>query len=116
MYKGSITRDNLLQFMLGESLEKFITDNKKSRRDKAFDCLDFLRGLSDEDIKKNPCDFLEVLSLLIELINDKNPYDQISMEEIGTDSEEIKSFEEKSILVEDSKCTISKEDILLNRE
>ena len=97
--------------MIGESLDKYVEENKKARRKKALECLDLLRGFSDEDIKNNPCDFLEALSLLVELINDKDPYDQITLEEIGTSPEEIRSFEEKSLLVEDAKCSISASDI-----
>ena len=75
--------------MIGESLDEYVEENKKTRRNKALDCLDILRELTDEDIKKNPCDFLDNLSLLIELINDKDPYDQITLEEIDTNEKEI---------------------------
>ncbi|MEI7765062.1 MAG: hypothetical protein WCI93_00585 [bacterium] len=92
--------------MLGESLEKFIIDNKKTKKEQAFACLDFLRQFNEEDVKNNPCDFLETLSFLLELINDKDPYDQISLEEIGTDQKEIISFEEKSVSIEDKKCSV----------
>ena len=92
--------------MLGESLEEYVEDNKKTRREKAIECLDLLRGFTDEDIKKNARDFLEALSLLVELINDRDPYDQITLEEIETSQEEIRSFEEKSLLVEDDSCSV----------
>ena len=75
--------------MIGESLDEYIEENKKTRRKKALDYLDLLRGFADEDIKKNPCDFLETLTLLLKLINDKDPYDTIFLEEIGTDQKEI---------------------------
>lgn len=86
--------------MIGESLDKYIEKNKKVRTEKAQECLDLLREFTDEDIKKNPCDFLGTLSFLLELINAKDPYDIISLEEIGTDQKEIRSFEEKSVIIE----------------
>ena len=97
--------------MIGESLDEYVAENKKTRIKKAQECLDLLRRFTDNDIKKDPCDFLEALSLLVELINDKDPYDQISLEEIGTSQEEIRIFEEKSLLVEDKNCSISASDI-----
>jgi len=96
--------------MIGESLEEFIIDNKKTRREKALYCLDFLRSLTDEDIKRNSSDYLDTLSLLLELINDKDPYDQISLEDIDTNEKEIKSFEEKSVLIEDEDNSVGKND------
>lgn len=93
--------------MLGESLEKYVEDNKKTRRQKALECLDLLRGYTDEDVKENARVFLEALSLLVELINDKDPYDQITLEEIDSSPEEVRGFEEKSLLVEDAKCSVS---------
>ena len=92
--------------MIGESLDEYVEDNKKTRRTKALECLDLLRSFTDEDIKNNPCNFLDALSLLVELINDKDPYDQITLEEIETSQEEIRSFEEKSLLVEDDSCSV----------
>ena len=98
--------------MIGESLEKFIIDNKKTRREKALDCLDFLRGFTDDGIKKNPCDYLDTLALLLELINDKDPYDQITLEEIDSSPEEIRGFEEKSLLTEEKNSSVSNNNIL----
>jgi len=98
--------------MIGESLEEFITKNKKTRREKALGCLEFLRGFTDEDIKKNPCDYLGSLALLLKLINDKDPFDQISMEEVGTDQKEIRGFEEKSLIIESKNCFITPNDTI----
>jgi hypothetical protein len=92
--------------MIGEGFDDAIRKNKKKRREKALDCLHFLRGFNDEGIKENPCDYLGTLALLLELVNDKDPYDLISLEEIGTDQKEIRGFEEKSLLIEDKNiCT-----------
>ena len=91
--------------MIGESLEDYIAKNKKTRRRAAGHYLKQLRRFDEAEIKEDPCDFLEILGLLLELINDKNPYDIISLEEIGTNAEEIKSFEEESILLEDKSCS-----------
>ena len=88
--------------MIGESLEEFVVKNKKDRREKAIDCLNFLRGFNEGDVKKNPCKYLGTLALLLELINDKNGFNQISLEEIGTDQKEIRSFEEESLIAEGS--------------
>ena len=90
--------------MIGESLDKYVEGNKKTRRKKAQECLNLLREFSDEDIKKNPCDFLGALTLLLKLINAKDPYDIISLEEINTNQKEIRGFEEKSLIVEGTNC------------
>ena len=86
--------------MIGESLEKYIEENKKAKREKASNCLDLLRGFNDKDIEKNPYVFLETLTLLLELINAKDPYDTISLEEIGTEKNELMNFKEKTIIIE----------------
>ncbi len=96
--------------MIGESLEEFIIKNKKTRREKALDCLQFLRRFTNESIKKNPCDFLGTLALLLKLVNEKDPFYKISLEEIDTDQKEIRNFEEKSLIVEDSNCSIAPSD------
>jgi hypothetical protein len=102
--------------MIGESLEDFIVKNKKTRREKAVNCLNFLRGLTDDNIKKNPCAYFRTLSFLLGLINDKDPFDQISMEEIGTSQTEIRSFEEKSLIIESKNCFIRKSDTLPTKQ
>ena len=86
--------------MIGESFDKYVEENKKTRKEQTLGCLNLLRKFNDDNIKQNTCVFLRTLSLLLELINAKNPYDIIYLEEIGTDQKEIQGFEEKCILIE----------------
>jgi len=86
--------------MIGESLDKYIEENKKKINGKAQECLKILRGFSNEDIKNKPCVFLGTLAILLKLINTKDPYDIISLEEIGTNQKELRNFEEKSLIIE----------------
>ena len=86
--------------MLGENLVDYITDNKKSRREEAVEYLTQLRSFSKEEVQEDPWEYLDILTAFLTIVNDKDPMDTISYEDIGTNEKEIRGFEEKSLIIE----------------